>query len=396
MTTTSISPTARLLWTRHRGLLAALLILLVFALAYAAVRSGEHHGRLDPRSADRHGSRATAELLRDRGVTVDFVATTADAAAAAGPGTTLLVALPDRLTSRQIDFLRDATPGGAGRTVLVAPGPEAVEEFAPGVRAVAATGVGDLAPDCDLPAARRAGTADLGGYVYDPSGAGPGTQACYPSSGLPSLLRVPDRAGPGDTVVLGAPDPLYNHRLDDRGNASLTLQLLGSHPRLVWYLPSPSDDSVGGGDESFLDLVPDNWRWGAWQLGVAAAVAALWRARRLGPVVPEPLPVTVRAAEATEGRARLYRRAGARARAAEALRQAARARLGPLVGVPLSRVHDPEALVPAVAAHVDAPAPQVRSLLYGPAPEDDTALVRLADDLDALTASLHDWQVRST
>ena len=38
----------------------------------------------------------------------------------------------------------------------------------------------------------------------------------------------------------------------------------------------------------------------------AGLAAAIWRGRRFGPLVPERLPVTVRAAETTEGRARLY------------------------------------------------------------------------------------------
>ncbi len=65
------------------------------------------------------------------------------------------------------------------------------------------------------------------------------------------------------------------------------------------------------------------------QLAVAVVLLALWRARRLGPVVPESLPVVVRAAEATEGRGRMYRRAGARDRAAGRLRAATRTRIVP-------------------------------------------------------------------
>ncbi|WP_232791309.1 PfkB family carbohydrate kinase, partial [Streptomyces kanasensis] len=108
---------------------------------------------------------------------------------------------------------------------------------------------------------------------------------------------------------------------------SLALQLLGSRTHLVWYLPSLSDPSAaeGGGpgdgdrveeEGDFLCLVPSGWLWGTLQLAVAAVLAAVWRARRLGPLVAERLPVAVRASEATEGRARLYFRADARDRAA--------------------------------------------------------------------------------
>lgn len=140
----------------------------------------------------------------------------------------------------------------------------------------------------------------------------------------------PGTRGDGDTVVLGAPDILYNSRLDEHGNASLALQLLGSRPHLVWYLPSLSDASAtDAGDQSFFDLLPSGWLWGTLQLFIAAGLAALWRARRLGPLVPERLPVAIRASETVEGRARLYRKANARDRAATALRSTTRTRLAP-------------------------------------------------------------------
>lgn len=390
----SVSPTALHLWKRSRALVAALLALVLFGLVYAVARSGENHGRLDPRSPDRLGSRAAAQLLAQRGVSVDLVTTAADAASRTGPDTTLLITVPDLLTPEQLTLIRDATSGSGGRLVLLAPAPSSLSVLAPQAQVSSASGVKSVRPGCELPAARRAGNADLGGILYDTTA--PGADSCYRVAGHASLLRVPGGSGQGDTVLLGTPDPLYNHRLDQRGNASLALQLLGEHRNLVWYLPSPSDDSVMGEQRDFLDLVPDGWRWGALQLAVATAITALWRARRLGPVVPEPLPVTVRAAEATEGRARLYRTANARARAAGSLRQAARARLAPLVGVPASRAHDPDALTAAVSARGGVPSPDVRSLLYGAAPADDAALLRLADDLDALMASLHDWQVRTS
>lgn len=133
---------------------------------------------------------------------------------------------------------------------------------------------------------------------------------------------------------------------------------------------------------------PCGWSWALLQLFIAALIAALWRARRLGPVVAEQLPVAVRAAEATEGRARLYRRARARTRAAEALRGATRNRLAPLVGIPPSQADEPDILATAVAARLTDPAIDVRTLLHGAPPPDDAALLRLADDLDALERSI--------
>ncbi|MER5602401.1 DUF4350 domain-containing protein [Streptomyces sp. NPDC002265] len=382
---TSVSLSTRHLWTRARGIALALVLLLAGGVAIAVIRSDTRHGTLDPRSVDPYGSRAVAALLADRGVDTRVVTTLDEARAAAGPDTTLLVAVPDLLTQSQQSRLHSATAGTGGRTVLVAAGSWSVERLAPGVTADPATSFdATLSPDCDLPAARRAGSADTGGIRYTTTHSD--ADECYPSQRLATLVRVPDASGSGDTVVLGAPDILYNDTLDEQGNASLALQLLGSRPHLTWYLPSTADDSANdqNAGTSFLDLLPSGWLWGTLQLFVAAAVAALWRARRLGPLVPERLPVAIRASETVEGRARLYRRANARDRAATALRSTTRTRLAPLVGVPVAQAHAPEALLPALSAHLDGEGQLLHSLLFGPPPSDDTALIALADQLDAL------------
>jgi hypothetical protein len=381
---TSASPTARQLWTRSRGVLLALVVLLAAAVAIAAVRSDAESGSLDPRSATPSGSRAVAELLADRGVSTRVVTTLEEAAAATGSDTTLLVARPDLLTDRQQDRLHSAFANSGGRTVLVAPTTPSVGTLAPGVHADPAPSFDTtLSPNCSLPAARRAGRAETGGIRYTTNA--PGADSCYPGDGLPTLLRVPAAEGNGDTVVLGAPDILQNERLDKQGNASLALQLLGSRPHLVWYLPSLSDDSAtDAGDRSFFDLMPSGWLWGTLQLFFAAILAALWRARRLGPLVPEKLPVAIRASETVEGRARLYRKSNARDRAAAALRSTTRTRLAPLVGVSPAQAHAPEALLPALSAQLHREGQALHSLLFGPPPSDDAALIALADQLDAL------------
>ncbi|MFM9593177.1 DUF4350 domain-containing protein [Streptomyces scabiei] len=380
---TSASPTARQVWTRARGVVLAAVILLTAAAVIAVIRSGAQHGRLDPRSADTDGSRAIAELLDDRGVSTRLVTSLDRAATAAGPDTTLLVANPDLLTDSQQRRLRAATEDSGGRTVLVAPGPPSVSTLAPGVTADTALSLDStLRPRCELPAARRAGSADTGGIRYDVTVGAADT--CYPENGLPTLVRVPAAEGTGDTVVLGAPDILLNSSLDEQGNASLALQLLGSRPHVVWYLPSLSDSAPDTGDRGFLGLLPSGWFWGTLQLFLAGALAAFWRARRFGPLVPEKLPVAIRASETVEGRARLYRKADARDRAAAALRSTTRTRLAPLVGVPLSRAHTPEALLPALSAHLHGDGQPLHPLLFGPPPGDDAALIALTDHLDAL------------
>ncbi|RPF40904.1 uncharacterized protein DUF4350 [Streptomyces sp. Ag109_G2-6] len=387
-TSTALGPAQ--LWARARGLLLALAVLLVAAVALAGLQAGDHHGRLDPRSADRDGSRALARLLEERGVTTRVVTNAEEAAAAAGPRTTLLVTDPDLLGAPQRSAIRSAIDLSGGRTLLVAPTATALAELAPAVHTKGFARRRDLDPACPLPTATtagRAGTGDGLRYATDL----PGATGCYPSDGHPTLLVLPGTTRGGDTVLLGSDQPLLNRHLAEEGNASLALQLLGSRPELVWYLPTLADMPADGPaqDKSLLELVPSGWYWALLQLFAAAALAALWRARRLGPLVTEDLPVAIRASETTEGRARLYRKAAARDRAADVLRAAARERLAALAGVPPAQAHDPAVLTAAVSARLPEPPDaatgrDVTTLLFGPTPADDAALVALADHLDAL------------
>ncbi|MFD0271115.1 DUF4350 domain-containing protein [Streptomyces sp. NPDC127106] len=382
--TAAAGATPAAVWRRARGFLIALAILLTAAIALAALSSGTHHGRLDPRSPDREGSRAVAELLRARGVTTRVVTTAEEAAAAAGPGSTLLVTDPDLLGDHRLRAIRSAVDLSGGRTVLLTPGATALAGLAPAVHTAGRAHERTLIPGCALTAAATAGRADTGdGRRY--STTAPGVTACYPSGGHPTVLVLPSTTSGGDTVLLGSERILLNEDLAREGNASLALQLLGTRPDLVWYLPSVAELQDGETEEkSFLELVPAGWHWALLQLFFAAAVAAVWRARRLGPLVTERLPVAVRASEATEGRARLYRKTAARDRAATVLRAATRERLAALVGVPSAHTHDPAVLVPAVAARLADPGRDLTALLFGTAPAGDAALVVLADHLDAL------------
>ncbi|MFE6070706.1 DUF4350 domain-containing protein [Streptomyces sp. NPDC056525] len=386
--TTSTAPSPRQLWTRARGAALVLALILIGGLALATLRSSDAHGSLDPRSADPNGSRAVAELLKARGIELTLVTTLDEATAATDPDTTLLVTTPDLLTQSQQSTLRRTMTSSTGRTVLVGAGRPSLDTLAPGVTSSTSTPVDNRAPSCTLAEATRAGSADLGGERYLTA---PGTTAdsCYLSDGLPTLLRLPGQ-DTTDTVLLGSPDILYNKRLDQQGNASLALQLLGSRPHLVWYLPSLADASAtadapaDGTTGDFLSLIPSGWLWGTLQLAIAALLAAIWRARRLGPLVTERLPVALRASEATEGRARLYRKANARDRAASVLRTATRTRIAPLLGVAIQDAHSADRLLPALSARLPETTADPRHLLFGPAPADDATLIRLADQLDAL------------
>ncbi|NEE02476.1 DUF4350 domain-containing protein [Phytoactinopolyspora halotolerans] len=371
-----LTPTATQRWRRWRFPLGMTAAVLLFAVLLTILQDQTSRGYLDPDGVNASGARALVRLLEDQGVTVTDVRTTDEAVNATTAGDTLLVTEPDRLLDQQIERL---TAIGAD---IVLVGSSNVGPFAPDVSAAGSTPDEVVDPQCELPTAGRAGAVRLGGYQYH----GPdGAALCYPAGGAATLVVLDADDAEHRLVLIGTGAPLTNRYLDQDGNAALATGLLGQNERLTWYRPShetPPEDQ-----RSMADLMPDWVVPALAQLAIAAVVAAWWRSRRLGPVVTEPLPVVVRAAEATEGRARLYRRGRARAHAAAMLRDAAvrrlRRRLGLPAGAPVSTVVD--AVSTRSALSTDA----LTEILNGSAPTDDAGLVRLADSLDALEKEVH-------
>ncbi|SHK05061.1 protein of unknown function [Pseudonocardia thermophila] len=379
MTAPTEPPTAlrrdpRALWRAARGPLAIAALLLAVAVVVAALSPRTNRGVLDPQSPAQQGSMALATLLRERGVTVEEARTSADLHDV-GRGATVLVPFPERLSRIQLDALA-ATEADL---VLLAPSDGQLEVLAPGVTVDSRTGSEIPMPAaCLLPAAVAAGPAVTGAVTYR---APRDAITCYPDEhGAAALVQV--RAGGRTVVVLGGDDAFTNADLADEGNAALAMNLLGAHPRLVWFRAVPEGVPVDE-QRSLTELLPEGWVWATYMGWVTALLAVLWRARRLGRVVVEPLPVAVRAAEAVEGRARLYRRARARGHAAEVLRDAARNRLATLVGT-----GDRTGMVAAVAARTGRAPAAVDALLYGPPPVDDSAMIELARALDACEAEV--------
>jgi hypothetical protein len=382
---------ARAAARRWRGPLAVIAAIIVGGTIVALLQpSAGTSGYLDPGDAHSYGARALATLLAERGTAVTRVTTVAAASAAAQAAqaarasqathatapAALLVTSPELLTVGQLRSLAQIP----GDRVIVGPDPAVLAALAPRVTAVREIPAQPVAPACGLPAARLAGPADMGGLAMTTTA--PGAQRCYPAAGYPSLIQY--RAGGRHITVLGTDDALANAGLARLGNAALMLNLLGDHARVVWLVPSPLPPASGaaGGQEPFTSVVP----WAAYlvaiQLIIAAALAAVWRGRRLGPVVAERLPVVVRAAETVEGHGRLYQARRSRDRAAAALREAARGRILRSLGRP----GDPDtaAVAAMLAARTGRSPDEVTALLAGPPPADDAALVTLADGLDAL------------
>jgi hypothetical protein len=375
-TSTAVGRTGAESWRALRTPLLVTGLVVLGAIVILIAGTARTSGPFSPDSAKPTGAMALAQLLEDHGVDITGTDFLGDATES-GAGKTLLVAPTGSLARSDWQRISEAQ---WSHVVLIRPTLRALETLAPGVLDATETLPEDSRdPGCDLAAAVKAGTATVSGTSYSAPEA---AHTCYGDGINNTLVRTEVDGRIVD--VVGTSRSFTNAELALDGNAALALNLLGTHSELVWYLPQY--ESSGYDDEDNNDgppLVPPEVRYVAWALAFAAFVVALWRGRRLGAVVPEPLPVIVHAAETTEGRARLYRRSRARDRAAAALRESALGKLHKAHGIP--RRAEPAAVVSTVAARTGRDPAMLYELLYGQPPVDDAALMFLSHELDVLT-----------
>jgi hypothetical protein len=332
-----------------------------------------------PTDASPTGSKALAQVLRQQGVHVSSTDTLegTHAALAAHRHSTLMLVDPNGyLSQTQLRSLAAL----AQHVVLLAPGYAELSALAPQVDQGGTVPDKPLSAGCGLPAAVKAGTIGGKGIGYRIVDTSSPAIACYGSGdGVFSVVDI-TQAGRRTTLV-GATAAFANGHVAEHGDAALALNLLGDNGHLVWYLPSVTDIAVQGGP-TIAQLTP------LWVspvivlLIITAIAAAVWRGRRMGPLVIENLPVAVRASETMEGRARLYQRGAARLRALDALRIGTIGRLATLCGLP--RQASVDEAVSTVADLTGRDRGGIRQLLIDTVPTTDRQLVDLSDELQEL------------
>lgn len=385
------TPAAKL-WRRKGPLLVVGAVLLGGILVALLTPSRPPSGYLNPASPAGQGTRALAQILGRRGqpVTAETSAAAAlEAVRDAGrqrpglvltspyllfPGqlaalvrlhTNLLVVEPDSRSLAALALLPPARPGRPAN---------------PGTTVAGAATEQPAAPGCPLPAALAAGNALMGGVLMRDTT--PGAMECYRVNGHPSLVRY--RSADRSVTLLGSGAPLSNADLASRGDAALALNLLAGSRHIIWLVPQPPavPGTSPGPAKSLLQEIPGPAYLVALQVFLAVVLAALWRMRRLGPLVTEPLPVIVRASETVEGHGRLYQSRHSRDRAAAVLRTAATRRITARLALPATA--DPDVVCAAVSARTGREPARLREVLFGPVPRDDAALVALGRDIDAI------------
>lgn len=379
-------------WRRSRWPLTVLVAVALLVLFLALVRPATSTAPYAPDNPEENGGMAVAEVLKDQGVRITHVTTVTDAVAAAGPDSTLLVTPnPSFFAEEQIVALNRT---GADLVLLGADFSMVTSVSRNTLDSTYGEADGPVPPQCDDPTAQAAGELSLNPGLYDTSTPADEQRPvlCWPD-GLGAYayarLDLPNRS----VTVVDDMAVLRNGSVLEDGNAALALRMLGQHEDLVWLVPNPMDVSTGDDEPTPAErgqvnaMMPPGSAPVALVAVLVGVLLALWRVRRMGPLVVEDLPVLVRSAEATRGRARLYRAARARGHAAAGLRASTADRIAARLG--LARSSDARSVVDAVVAATNRPSEQVADLLYGPPPADDAALAELVRRLDILESEVH-------
>jgi hypothetical protein len=334
-------------------------IVVLGAVLVTQLRVGSDRA-LDPASSGHSGSKALASVLSGYGVQVR---TTTDLSSVDGR---VVVTDPDAYSGEQLREL-DARAD----LVLMAPSGGVLRSLSLPIRPTRELS-GATEPQCDWAGAIATSTVDLPDGTLGYSGG----QACYDGA----VAR-------GDGwVVLGSQSLLRNDIVARTGVAALDVNAISEDRTIhdvTWLLTGTAAESSAA--PTVWALFPDGARRAFIWLAVLGVLLVVWQARRFGPVVTEPLPVVVRSAEVVEGHGRLYLRAGARDRAAAALRSGTIQRLTVHLG--LQRGASVADVVDASALRTGRDQTILGPLLGGAPPRDDARLIDLAIALDELEAA---------
>lgn len=383
--TTTVAASKPLTPTRARWLIPSIVVALltVSALAVTLLVQGpqRNSGDLDPANPGYSGAQGLAHVLGEHGVKVTVVRSQRELLDQVVDGaTTVAITGTGSLSGRTAHTALVHAASSAG-LVLLDPDPEVTKGMSLPVDSHLAD-LADVAARCrgtDVGEAFRLARADR---AYLPTAPGNDAQTCFPdkAGGGGAMVSLPAAAGRPPVIMLGDESLIINGAILDSDNAAIALHLFGHTSRLVWYVPSQGD--IAAADGTSRSVTPSWFRPGL-ALGTSAVVLlCLWRGRRLGRLVTEPLPVIVRAVETTESRGRLYRKARDRSRALAVLQQATRKRLATSLG--LSASTGRSSVAAASAAVSGRNYDDVMNLLESPAAHDDSSLLELANTLRAL------------
>lgn len=374
----------------------ALLALAAVAAALLVLTDSEDGETYGLGNTDLDGYAALASVLEDQGVTIHRAGTAEQALELSeqhpGAGVVVLTRgwqgggehLEDlKASEAELLWLSDSA-----LSLQTALGDDVVQAGPPILEGMAGTAeVLEAGSACRHPAAQAAESVQTPGETLIAD------SGCFPlpgaadSSGEAAYALAETEHG----WAFSAAGAFTNRHITSEGNAALALQLLGTDEHLIWYTPSPEETAEAEDWESPLDHAPGWVIPMFWWLVLCAVLAIIASARRDGPVVREPLAVSVPAAEAAAGRGRLYQRAGAYQEAAAGMRAAHLLRAAQLLG--LGRSAPARTVAEAAARQTGRPMGEIAGLLDAGAPSSPSSSQGLVAYAQAL-AELED-QLRS-
>ena len=355
--------------------LALMVVVVLVALSRGNARSTEP---FDPQSPTPNGSLALARVLEQQGVQVIVArGVTSLRRQQVGPDTTVFVASTDYLDDLSADALLEHSREAERLVVATSEGyiVDALDVEA-SVRSYPA---GDLptagtCPGTDARSGEQLSRVEAG-FALEPT---PAASTCFERNGVSAYLRLDRTPARAPLVLLSEPRLWTNQLVGEHDQGALALRTLGQSARVVWYVPTIGD--AQGGFDVLVDRELPPWFTPALLLGTLVLLGVMvWRGRRLGRLVPEPLPVLIRAIETTQSRGAMYRRTRDTARSGHILRDASARRLGAWLGLPKSST--PDAVAERVAAVTGRDPGSVHATLTGPPPANEAELLALATAL---------------
>jgi hypothetical protein len=337
---------------------------------------------LDPANPGPAGAQGLAHVLSDHGVAVTIVRSQGELLDERVDGdTTVVVTSPTHLSARTAKVALSHAAPAAG-LVLLDPDTEVTAGMGLPVRSHP-TDLAGVRADCSNTALGMDLELDSADQAYTPTAAG-GSDApiCFADkkNGGGAMVALPAAAGRPPVTLLGAEGLITNGAILGADNAAIALRLFGQSSRLIWYVPTVAD--IAAADSTSRAIAPAWFSPGLVLASSAVLFLCLWRGRRLGPLVTEPLPVVVRAVETTESRGRMYRKSRDRSRALAVLQLATRRRLAAYLG--LSASSGINNVAAAAAAVSGRSYHDVLDLLSSPATYDDSSLLERANTLNQL------------
>lgn len=334
-------------------LLLGAALVLVIVLAGGAGGDGP---ALDPRSVNPDGARGVVETMERAGARVDLDSALPDASA------TSALLLQDRLSDDDQAAIRRWVSAGGVLVVADVRSELAARDL--GRTHPFGTEAPSLDQDvCTIDVLAEAGRLDVAGALLQVSG-----NSCF---GDGDRAFIVERSlGSGTIVTVGSPDLFTNAVLDEQDAAVVALNLLTPSPdnaRVAFLGPS----IVDFGDDSLADLVAPRVRNAIMQMLAAFLLYALYRSRRLGKVVSEPMPVRIEGSEVVLKAGLLSQRAKDPVSAARLVRQDFIDRARHALSIPTA---DNELLVERLADRTNTTVEDVRATLFNPV-VDDTGLV---------------------